>query len=160
MVRIILVVIRQETERRRGKLNGGGVRWLPEAVFWKLTVTMSLLHPWAGRFLLPVHVSITFGTWCAMTPADTSISWNCWANDFGTSPVNGLVMGSCMLHQGKQGQVLTCQGSSVLLQSVVQCMYFLSSKGTLSDSLQKGSCRSLLPLGLRESGPSSSLAAA
>ena len=47
------------------------------------------------------------------------------ANDFGTFPVNGLVMGSHMFHQGRLGQVPTCRGSSVLIQSVVQCICIL-----------------------------------
>ena len=42
-------------------------------------------------------------------------------NHLDTSPASGMVMGSHMSHHGKLGQVSTCQGSSVLLQSVAQC---------------------------------------
>lgn len=48
-------------------------------------------------------------------------------NDLGTIPVNGMVMGSRMFRQGRLDQVCTCQGSSVLIQSVPQCSTCLTN---------------------------------
>ena len=63
VVKIVLLVIRKaEKEGKKQRVQEAQWWWCPEVVFWRLAVTMILLHLGLGRFLLPVHVSIMFET--------------------------------------------------------------------------------------------------
>ena len=50
----------------------------------------------------------------------------------GASPIYGMTSVSCMFCEGRLGQVPTCQGSSVLFHSMLQCSSCLANVNLLA----------------------------